>query len=109
MKTRDILLSDEKSVTAQLKTMKIKELERHAKKILAQLGQPDYDKVMAAVIKKIPTLNATADRFESVQSVIKGYLPDQLAASSSSALERITVLITVLVAKKFNKILIAQR
>ena len=109
MKTRDIMLSDEKSVTAQLKTMKIKELERHANKILAQLGQPDYDVVMAAVIKKIPALDATADRFEAVQSVVKSHLPAEYAASSNPALERITVLITVLVAKKFTKILKERR
>ena len=106
MKTREILLADEKHVTAQLKTMKIKELERHTKKVLVQLGQADYDKVMAAAIKAIPKMDAQSDRFQILKDLIKTQLPnEQLSPDEQPVLDRVTVLVMVLVAKKFTKIL----
>lgn len=105
MKTREILLADEKHVTAQIKTMKIKELERHTKKVLALLGQTDYDKVMAAAIKAIPQLDSAGNRFHILQELIKAQLPSELTSQQQPVLERVTVLIMVLVAKKFTKIL----
>ena len=106
MKTREILLADEKHVTAQLKTMKIKTLERHTKKVLIQLGQSDYDKVMAAAIKAIPHMDTESDRFQILKDLIKAQLPNELLTPDELAvLDRVTVLVMVLVAKKFTKIL----
>ena len=106
MKTREILLADEKHVTAQLKTMKIKELERHTKKVLIQLGQTDYDKVMAAAIKAIPHMDVKSDRFQILKDLIAAQLPcESLTPDELPILDRVTVLVMVLVAKKFSKIL----
>ncbi|BCD97262.1 hypothetical protein [Marinagarivorans cellulosilyticus] len=105
MKTREILLADEKHVTAQIKTMKIKELERHTKKLLALLGQTDYDQVMAAAIKAIPQLDSAGNRFQILQELIEAQLPSESTSQQQPVLERVTVLIMVLVAKKFTKIL----
>lgn len=112
MKTREILTADEKAVSAALKEMKIKTLERHAQKILAQLGHNDYDAVMAAVIKIVPRLSREAgDRFDIVKKLIAEQLP---AVSSDGAkseqakqdvLVRLTVVVMVIIAKKFTKIM----
>ena len=107
MKTHEVLSSSEAQLTAQLRDMKIKELERHSKKILVTLGQPDFDAVMSAVIKALPEMDQEqADRFSAVQELIKATLP---AASNDSPLddkliERLAIIIVVLITKKFQKI-----
>ncbi len=112
MKTREILTANEKAVSAALKDMKIKTLERHAQKILAQLGQDNYDAVMAAVIKIVPRLTReTRDRFGVVKNVIAEQLPivSSDGAKSEEAkqevLVRLTVVVMVIIAKKFTKIM----
>lgn len=112
MKTRDILTADEASVSAALKTMKIKTLERHAQKILTQLGQDDYDAVMAAVIKIVPNLTReTTGRFDTVKQKIAEQLPvascdnPKSAQAQQDILVRLTVVVMVVIAKKFTKIM----
>lgn len=106
MKTREILIADEKNVVTRLKTMKIKELERHISKILAQLGQPNYEQVLAVVIKAIPTLSHDHDRLNVLLNLITSHLPEGKGAAADRAnLERLTTLFMVLVSKKFTKIL----
>lgn len=113
MKTREILTADEKTVSTALKGMKIKTLERHAQKILGQLGQDNYDAVMAAVIKIVPQLTRETggDRFTIVQNVITEQLPVVSSDSPKSdnakqeVLVRLTVVVMVIIAKKFTKIM----
>lgn len=110
MKTRELLTADEKIVSAALKGMKIKTLEAHAQKILQLLGQDDYDAVMLALIKRIPILKADEDRFAAVKSTIAMHLPEAIEANNSAtenreqSLQRLSVLMTLLVAKKFAKV-----
>ena len=107
MKTHEVLSSSEAELTAQLRDMKIKELERHSKKILATLGQPDFDGVMSAVVKALPKMDQEqVGRFSAVQELIKATLP---TASNDSPLdgkliERLAIIIVVLITKKFQKI-----
>ncbi len=106
MKTRDILLADEKRVVVQLKGMKIKELERHIKKILLQLGQSNYERVLAVVIKAVPELNANARRFVVLRNLVEEQLPKlDRSAGDMAVIDRLTTLLMLLVSKKFEKIL----
>ena len=108
MKTHEILAASEAELSLALKEMKIKEIERHAGKLLARLGQPDFDMVMSAFIKALPKINAQdMDRFEAVQNVLKALVP---TASNDSledgeAIARLSVMLMVLVSKKYQKIL----
>ena len=110
MKTRELLIADEKTVSAALKGMKIKTLETHAQKILQLLGQDDYDAVMLALIKRIPTLAAGEDRFAVIKGIIQSHLPGATGKTNSAtenteeSVQRLSVLMTLLVAKKFEKV-----
>jgi len=108
MKTLELLNVDEKVAAYQMRTMDVKELERHAKKILAMLGQHDYDKVMAAVIKEVPRLQPGANRFQVLQAVVQQSLGGQETENNHSVLERLTVVIMVIIARKFTSILQSQ-
>lgn len=110
MKTRELLSADEKTVSTALKGMKIKTLETHAQKILQLLGQTDYDAVMLALIKRIQTLSASEDRFAAVKGVVQSHLPEATGKNNSAtenveeSVHRLSVLMTLLVAKKFEKV-----
>ena len=107
MKTHEVLSSSEAQLTAQLRDMKIKELERHGKKILATLGQPDFDAVMSAVIKALPKMDREqVGRFSAVQELIKARLPraSNDSPSDDTLIERLAIIMVVLVTKKFQKI-----
>lgn len=111
MKTHELMNAPEAELAPRLKEMKKKELERHAQKILTNLGQPDYDAVMSVVIRAVPKLNDDkADRFTAVQNIVRGLLP---TASNDGDVDetiiaRLTVIIMVIITKKFNKILAEQ-
>lgn len=106
MKTHELLAASEEELSPQLKTMKLKELERHANKILNNLGCPDYDDVLRVVIKAIRALESdNDDRFSSLQDTIKNQLP--LASNDdneANTISRLTILMTMIVTKKFEKI-----
>ncbi|WP_096084927.1 hypothetical protein [Agaribacterium haliotis] len=108
MKTHELLNSNQTEFNTALTAMKIKELERHTAKLFERLGQPDFDAVMSVFIKALPKINAqSADRFEAVQSLLKGLVP---TASNDSleekdVIQRLSVMLMVLVSKKYQKIL----
>lgn len=107
MKTHEILTTSEANLVAQLKDMKIKELERHAEKLLNGNGQPDYDAVMLAVIQAVPNLNSNnPDCFLTVQRIVRSHLPvaSNDASEDVNLVERITVILMVIIKKKFQKI-----
>lgn len=108
MKTHDILTITESELAPKLKYLKIKELERHTQKILAQLGQKKYDTFMSLVIKAIPTLEGEySQRFEELKHLIKSQLPaaNDYTATDEETIRRLTVITMLLVSKKFNAIL----
>lgn len=107
MKTLEVLSCPEPTLAAELKIMKIKELERHCRKVLIKLGQGDYGAVMSAVIKAIPMLEANkVGRFKAIQDLIKTLVPDGSKNDGAHAalIERLSIIMTVLIAKKFQKI-----
>ena len=111
MKTNDLLSCPEATLTAELKAMKSKELERHTRKLLLKLGLDDYDTVLTTVIKAIAKLDTNkTDRFTGLQSVINSLLPhcEQDEPEHNILVERLTIVMMLLVAKKFHKIHSAQ-
>lgn len=108
MKTLEIMQMAEADLAPKLKTMKLKELERHAQKILHNLGQPDFDEVMLVLIRALPKLDSSKiDKLSAVKNLVRGLVP---TASNDSVvddelIERLSVLLTVLISKKFQKIL----
>jgi len=107
MKTLDLLSCPEATLTAELKQMKARELERHTRKLLAKLGLNDYDGVMATVIKAIAKLDADkADRFSALQSLIHSLLPaeEKNEPDHNAVIERLSLIMMLLVAKKFHEI-----
>lgn len=111
MKTLEVLNVSESMLTAEIKSMKLKELEKHAGKLLKALGQNDYDGVLSVVIKAIPKLGDSGkDRFSALQAVIRKMLPASGLKRSDDqhTLERLTVIIMVIVSRKYTDILSAQ-
>ena len=107
MKTLDLLSCPEATLTTELKQMKARELERHTRKLLAKLGLSDYDNVMATVIKAIAKLDADkADRFSALQTLIHSLLPtiEKDKPEHNALIERLSLIMMLLVAKKFHKI-----
>ena len=113
MKTHELLTAPEPEVVPQLKAMKIKDLEKHAEKLLKKLGIHDYDKVMASLIRTIPKLPSGNDqaeiRFATVQNCFLQFIPASGAFSSNpehtdAVIQRLPALLMILVAKKFEKI-----
>lgn len=108
MKTHEIMQMPEAELAPKLKHIKLKELERHAAKILANLGQPDYDEVMRVLIKAVPKLNEDKiDRLTAVKNIVRGLVP---TASNDSEvddhlIERLTVILIVIITKKLQKIM----
>ncbi len=106
MKTIDLLSCPETTLTAELKRMKSKELERHTRKLLLKLGLNDYDAVMATVIKAIAKLDASQEnRFSALQAVIRSFLvSEKQKVEQQPVVERLAIIMMLLVAKKFHKI-----
>ena len=106
MKTIDLLSCPEATLTAELKLMKSKELERHTRKLLLKLGIKDYDAVMATVIKAIAKMEASQDnRFTALQALINSLLvSDKHKAEQKAVVERLAIVMMLLVAKQFHKI-----
>ena len=70
MKTHELISAPESELAPKLKVMKIKELERHAKKILVGLGGGSYEAIISSVINIVPSLEGgDEDRFVAVQSI----------------------------------------
>lgn len=107
MKTHELLATPESQLVPQLRNMKLKELEKHAEKLLKRFGQPDYDAVMRTLIRAIPELGVNEqDRYQAVQGLVKSHLAldDQAQAESKDAVQRITVILMVIIKKKFMQI-----
>ena len=111
MKTIELLSCPEAVLTLELKLMKSKELERHTRKLLLKLGIPDYEAVMARVIKAIAKLDAEkTDRFSALQEIIVSLLPDNSNEAPESKIKhaevvkRLAIVMMLLVAKKFHQI-----
>lgn len=106
MKTHEILTLTESELAPKLKQLKVKELERHAQKILKQLGQTNYDQTMSTIIKAIPNLDKNNNSYQELQLLITGLLSSQntLSTNKTEIISRVTVIIMLLIAKKFDAI-----
>ncbi|VUD64935.1 hypothetical protein TDB9533_03437 [Thalassocella blandensis] len=113
MKTKDVLSAAEPEVVAALKEMKIKDLERHAQKILAKLGQDNYDEVIRSVIKAIPSINQSSSAsspYQAINAIIRSHLAHDIEESLEGklplgqTLDRLSVIFMLLVSRKFQKI-----
>jgi hypothetical protein len=102
MKTRDLLTATEADYVQSLQAMKIKELERHANKFALNYGNGDYNELMRATINLLQTLDSIdSERFQKVQALVRERLAN---STDEDIIQRLTVLITVIITKKFNKI-----
>lgn len=107
MKTREVLTAPEAELSAKLKMMKVKELDRHAEKILAKYGVTDHQAVVSSVIKVLPNFDTQdPDRYQSVQEIVAKKIPEahQQAISSGDTLARVAIIIVVLITKQFERI-----
>lgn len=107
MKTHEILSAPEAKLAPALADLKIKELERHASKLLSSKGNADYNAVMQAVIRALPKLESEGqERFKEVQNLIHVHfnLASTAVPVSEDVLQRITVIIMVIISKKFDRI-----
>jgi hypothetical protein len=111
MKTLEVLNVSEAELTAEIKKMKLKELEKHADKLLKAMGQSDYDGVLTVVIKSVPKLGELgADRFVALQGVIRKLLPESAVGKDHDqhTLERLALIMMVVVTRKYDEILAEQ-
>lgn len=107
MKTREVLAAPEPELSAKLKAMKVKELDRHAEKILAKYGVADHQAVISSVIKVIPDFDAQdPERYRRVQEIVAQKVPEPYRESiqAGDLLPRIAIIIVVLIMKQFEKI-----
>ena len=103
MKTQDILTLPEAKLAPQLAHLKVKELERHAQKILLKNGGGDYNQLIRTIIQTIPKLSAESDTpYQEVQKLVRAELEHSYAINDIA--ERLSVIIMVIVTKKFQKI-----
>jgi hypothetical protein len=104
MKTHELIAMPESELVTRLRQMKIKELERHAAKLVAKRGA-EYPAVLAAVTRAVPDLNSGAeDRFERFQQVISQQLACDDSAQSRELLKRVAVIMMLVIQKQFEKI-----
>ena len=111
LKTLEILNLSESELTTEIKKMKLKELEKHAGKLLKALGQENYSGVLSVVIKAVPKLGqAGADRFQALQEVIRKILPlrGMETRHDQHTLERLALIMMVIVTRKYADILASQ-
>lgn len=104
MKTHELIAADESKLVPQLRQMKLKELERHAAKILHKLGA-EYGPMLAAVTRDIPDIDkAEGGAFARFQEVIRQRLMCTDTQENSELIKRLTVIMVLIVQKQFLKI-----
>ncbi len=103
MKTQQLITLEENKLAPLIKDMKVKELEKHAQKLLGMLGAKEFDAMMLAVIKQVQVqASDNQQRFEQMRDLVKAHLPS--GDYHEDILNRLTVILTVLVTKKFHAI-----
>lgn len=107
MQTREILTAPEAEVVVALRSMKLKELEKHADKISAKL-RLSYHDLLVAVVKLVPELD-TSTAFLELQAKIKELVDwqgveEQDEQQVQRYIERLSVVMMVVITEKFNKI-----
>lgn len=118
MKTKDLLTASEAELSPKLKAMKLKELEKHAKNIVSSISGNDYDQLLGELIKIIPTLNHnnTQTPLEEKNTpnnlvIVRNYLKESTnlatndSAEDENKLTRLTVILMLVISRKFNAIL----
>src|SRR5690606_21130433 len=104
MKTNELINANESELVPQLRGMKLKELERHATKLLKKLNA-DYATVLAAVTCTIPDLAKAENAFTKIRQVIREQseinLEDQ---GEEDVVKRAAVIMMVIIKKQFLKI-----
>jgi hypothetical protein len=104
MKTLELINTPESQLVPQLRQMKIKELERHATKLLSKLGA-GYAPVLAAITRAIPDLNKVeGDIFLRFQAVIRQQLSCADSAENRELIRRLSVIMMLIVQRQFQKI-----
>ncbi len=103
MKTLELIRADEPQLIPLLRAMKLKELEKHAENLVRILGGGNtYPRVLREVIKALPQLPETAERFALLQEVLLRFVPR--AAEQKDLLVKLAVIMSLIVALKFKEI-----
>lgn len=106
MKTHEIITMPEAQLSKHLAACKLKELEKHAQKLIEKHCRGDYATTLRAVIKAVPTLQDGQDKFKHVKDIV--HLHGRVGAGQvpipPDILERTTVIIMLIIAKKFEAI-----
>lgn len=100
MKTNELLSATEAELVPKLRMMKIKELERHAAKLLKKIGA-EYSHVLAEVTKAVPQLGAETNAFGRIQETVSTC---GQADADKKIIERTAVIMMVIIKKQFVKI-----
>jgi hypothetical protein len=104
MKTHELIAAPESELVPLLRQMKIKELERHASKILHKFGA-EYPSMLAAVTREIPELDkGESSIFARFQETIRQRLQCADSAENRELIKRLTVIMVLVVQKQFQKI-----
>lgn len=104
MKTHELIAADESKLVPQLRQMKMKELERHAAKILHKFGS-EYGPMLAAVTRDIPDIDkAEGGAFARFQEIIRQRLASTDTPENSELVKRLAVIMVLIVQKQFLKI-----
>jgi len=107
MKTFELMQTPESVLAPKLKVMKLKELEKHATKILANLGA-SYEDVLRVLIKAVPKLDeGKTDRLQVVKNIVRDLVPTASNESDvdDKLIERVTVILIVIITRKLQKIM----
>lgn len=104
MKTHELIKAGESELVPQLRQMKIKELERHAVKLLHKFGV-EYSPMLAAVTRDIPDLDkGESGIFARFQEIIRQRLACVDSEENRELIKRLTVIMVLIVQKQFLKI-----
>lgn len=104
MKTHELIDLPEAQLVLQLRQMKVKELERHAGKILLKLGA-EYPPVLAAITRAIPELNKVeGDIFTRFQDVVRQKVAYTDSTEAAELIKRVSVILMLIVQRQFQKI-----
>jgi hypothetical protein len=102
MKTNQLLEMPEAQLVPLLREMKIKELEKHSEKILARLGQKNYNEIIGGLIRLLPQIEKEGDKR---YSLVKGFLTENINTEEGGAVvDRLCVVMVLLISKKFLSI-----
>src|SRR5687768_17485298 len=97
MKTLELITAPESKLVPQLRQMKLKELERHATKILHKFGF-EYSPMLAAVTREIPDIDqAGGGAFDRFQEIIRRCLMCSDSPANNELIKRLTVLMVLIV------------